>query len=194
MNKTLIIYAHPNVDGHCPRILKEVKERLDERKADYEVIDLYSIKYDPVLHENELYSSGNRDVSKQNKEFQGKIKEADNLIFIYPNWWNDMPAMLKGFIDRVFVAGFAFEYEKGRPRGLLKGKKAAVFLTTGSPKWIFKIFEGSRAKKIISGDVLRFCGIKSEVFHIDKSHKIDEKRIMKIKKSVEKGLKYLNRG
>ena len=192
--KTLIIYAHPETEGHCINILNEVEKRLKFKRIDYELIDLYKINYDPVLKDSEHYTSGNFEITKQNKDFQNKISKANKLIFIYPNWWNSMPAVLKGFIDRVFVARFAFRYKGRIPYGLLKGKKAVVFLTTGAPLIFFKIIEGSRAKKSISKDILKFSGIKSKVFIISNSFELNKKQMIKIKKAVKKGLNYLYGG
>lgn len=144
--KTLTVYAHPNVEGHCSTILKNVETELKERKEKYEILDLYKIKFDPVLHEDELYSSGKKKEYPDVKQMQKKIKESDNLIFIYPIWWNNYPAILRGFIDRVFVSGFAFRYEKKLgnmvPVGLIKGKKATIFTTSGGSGLIFKYIQG----------------------------------------------------
>lgn len=212
--KILVIYAHPDSEGHCSTILSEVKMHLDEKKADYEVIDLYKMKYDPVLTEGELYGAKNRTFEELNKQMQDKIKAADKLIFIYPVWWNTMPAILKGFFDRVFTSGFAFRYKPvipaairmrllmrcafvtrfdyGIPIPLLKGKKAAVFLTTGAPKIAFFI-TGNRFKKIIKRDILGFFGIKAKIYHIDNCRKLNEYQIAKIKKNVKKGIKRILR-
>lgn len=189
--KTLIIYAHPLTKGHCPTILEEIKSNLSSKNIDYEVIDLYKIKYNPILEDEEHYTAGNRKVSKQNLKFQDKIKESDKLIFIYPVWWNSTPAILKGFIDRVFTPHFAFKWEGKVPKPLLKGKKAIIFLTTGASKLFFKIFEGNRAIKIIKKDILKFCGIKSKVFHLGSANNLNDNNINKIKSLVNKGLAYL---
>ena len=149
-------------------------------------------------------------VSDTNKSIQKKISNADRLIFIYPVWWNTMPAILKGFFDRVFTAGFAYRYKPvipamirakllmryafvtrfdyGIPMPLLKGKKAIVFLTTGAPKIAFFI-TGNRFKKLIKRDILGFFGIKSKIYHIDNCRKLNEYQIEKIKRTVKKGLK-----
>src|SRR3989344_176765 len=73
--KILIIYAHPSTNGHCSTILKEVQTNLDSRNIEYEIIDLYKIKYDPILHENEHYTAGNFHITKQNREIQEIIKK-----------------------------------------------------------------------------------------------------------------------
>ena len=72
--KTLIIYSHPNTQGHCSYILEIVEKKLQEKNTEYEIIDLYKTNYDPILHENELYTSGNKYVDTINLEFQEKIK------------------------------------------------------------------------------------------------------------------------
>jgi NAD(P)H dehydrogenase (quinone) len=154
--KTLIIYTHPkSQESHSSTILHEVKSILKEKNYEYDVVDLYEINYDPVLETDELYSASPCKTRKEEKEFQEKISQADKLIFIYPVWWGTMPAMLKGFIDRVFTSGFAFKYDdKGLPKGLLKGKEAIVILSTGVPK-IASIITGSRFKSHIQKDILR---------------------------------------
>ena len=198
--KTLIVYAHPETKGHCPLILKGVEEWHKQHHIDYELIDLYRIKYDPYLHEEEHYTAGNREISGQNREFQEKISQTDRLIFIYPVLWSTMPAAMKGFLDRVFTANFAFnfkpapifrDYIGGVPVKLLTGKKAAVFLTTGTVRLLTLLFLGNRFKKIISHDILGFFGIKTRVFHIDKATQLNEKQEIKIKNAVKTGLKWL---
>jgi putative NADPH-quinone reductase len=108
-----------------------------------------------------------------------------------------MPAVLKGFIDKVFTAHFAFKFVTmpviskimgGIPRPLLKGKKAVVFLTTGS-NWIaWWFFLRRRARKLMLTDILGFFGIKARVYHLGSCRIVDEGRILKIKKMVAKGL------
>ncbi len=189
--KTLVIYAHPNTKGHCSTILEEVEKSLKSKSISYEVIDLYKIKYDPVLAENELYTAGRKDISKQNKEFQNKISESEKLIFIYPNWWNNMPAILKGFIDRVLTSGFAFKYVNRRPIGLLKGKKAAIFISTGAPLFFYKLMERSVASNLMKKYLLGFCGISSKAFIVGNANQLNDKQIEKIKCLVKKGIDYL---
>ena len=189
--KTLIIYAHPNTQGHSPIILDEVKKKLIELKQDYEIIDLYKIKYDPVLHEDEHYTAGGYNVSKQNKEFQKKIKQTKKLIFIYPIWWNSTPAILKGFVDKVFTGQFAFIYKNNMPKGLLKGKKAVVIASSGAPKFFYWLIEKNIGLKQITKYTLNFCGIESKSYLVGNSSQFNEKQHKKIIKQVKKGLNYL---
>lgn len=186
----IIIYAHPNKDGHCGQILTTLTKSLNDKKIDYSILDLYEMNFDPVLKNNELYSAGNYDVSEKNKKIQEMIKNESKFVFIYPTWWNNMPAILKGFIDRIFTSKFSFEYIHGIPCGLLKGK-VAVFTTTGASKIAYSFFLGQRSLKILRKDALRFCGLKSKGYAINNSTELNEKQINKINRAVKNGLRYL---
>ncbi|MGE0792911.1 MAG: NAD(P)H-dependent oxidoreductase [Candidatus Woesearchaeota archaeon] len=185
-SKILIIYAHPNKNGFCGEVLKQI---LKQNK-NCEVLDLYSMKYDIILKNDELYSRNNRKVAKETKLLQEKIKQFEKFIFIYPNWWQNIPAILKGFIDRVFISDFAFKYVKGMPKGLLSGK-AIVISTCGAPKFVSTIIKGNRAVKLITDDVLRYCGIKAKGFVIGSALNLNNKRKLEIEKVVTKALKFL---
>ncbi|HCB55455.1 TPA: NADPH dehydrogenase [Candidatus Uhrbacteria bacterium] len=183
----LIIYAHPNHLGHCGFILNQVERQLTDKGIGYEILDLYAMNYDPILHQNEHYTSGNHVISSENQQLQEKIKQTDQFIFIYPSWWNNMPAILKGFIDRVFTNHFAFEYRGRFPVGLLKGK-ATIFTSTGAKRWVTRWIQGDRVVKILTKDTLRFCGIKTKAYLIDNATKLTDKQKQKIQHSVKKGL------
>ena len=172
----LIIYAHPNKLGHSGEYLKQIKESLNNSKISFDVIDLYEINYDPVLHPDEHYSSGNKKVNEENKKIQARIVAEDKFIFIYPTWWNNVPAVLKGFFDKIFVSGFAFKYVNNRPKGLLKGK-AVIFSSTGAPRLWAKIFSKDRALKVVSKDVLKFCNIKTKTYSVGQANKLDKKQV-----------------
>src|SRR3989338_98267 len=207
---TLIIYAHPDNEGHCSAVLSEVEAFFRKNKIDYELVDLYKSGFDPLLSGKELLAKGLDDLPVDVKKYQEKIRNSDTLIFIYPVWWNTMPAILKGFIDRVFSRGFAFRYQPllpsklrkyllnnfrfvnrfdyGVPIPMLRGKKAIVLLTTGSP-WIGFIITGRRFVKIIKKDALGFFGIRSKVYQIDNCRILNEYQMEKIRKTVRKALR-----
>jgi putative NADPH-quinone reductase len=73
--KALIIFGHPDTNiGFAVNMLEAVKNRLQERECDFEVLDLYKMNYDPVLKSSELYTAGNREISSENLQIQQKIK------------------------------------------------------------------------------------------------------------------------
>jgi len=193
---TLVIFAHPGTQGHNSYVLELVKKDLIFRKESFEVLDLYKMNFDPILKDNELYSSKNRQVDESIKKIQEKISSSSKLIFIYPIWWNGAPAILKGFFDRVFSSRFAFRYVKvlkrfNVPKGLLKGKKAAIFITTGSPKFVSWLIQGLGGGNIVKKDILKFSGIKSKIFHYGSALKFSDKSKPKLEKLVKNGLNWL---
>ncbi|MFT4311534.1 MAG: NAD(P)H-dependent oxidoreductase [Candidatus Woesearchaeota archaeon] len=192
---TLIIYAHPNKKGNNGLILEKVIKGLKAKKKKFDLIDLYDSKYRPVLEEKELYTQGNKFISKETLKYQEMISKTDHLIVIYPVWWNNMPAILKGFFEKVITPRFAFRYELyfGKlpvPIGLLKGKRASVFITTNSPKIIYWLVQKGRASSTIKKDILGFSGIKSKVFHYDNAIKYNKDKT-RASKLVKKGLSWL---
>ncbi|MFH1610686.1 MAG: NAD(P)H-dependent oxidoreductase [Patescibacteria group bacterium] len=187
----LIIYSHPNKKGHSGEYLKQLEEKLKEKEIKYDILDLYQIKFDPVLYPNEHYVSGNKNISEKTKEIQKRIKKENKFIFIYPTWWNNMPAILKGFFDKVFVGNFAFEYINHRPIGLLKGK-AVIFSSSGAPRIWAKFIAKDRALKSVTKDILKFCNLKAKAYLVGWANELNEKQKKKISKVVKKGLKYLN--
>jgi len=183
--KFLVIYAHPETSGHCSYLLEKVKNELEAKKLEYEILDLYKAKYDPALHEDEHYTAGFKKVAEENRIIQEKVKESDWLIFIYPLWWGTMPAILKGLFDRILTARFAYKYEGYLPKKLLKGKKSLVFITSGAPVWYFWV-TGNRPKRIIKTDILGFCGIRAKVFQIGKCRRFEEEKKKEIAEVVKK--------
>lgn len=168
--KNLIIYSHPSEKSFNHAVLEKVIETLKSKNEEFKVIDLYRENFNPVLDINDFAKISQNDYSEDVKKYQSEIKNASRLIFIYPTWWWSYPAVLKGFIDRVFSYGFAYRYtEKGEIEGLLKGRSAVIFTTTGGSS---EIYENYRINDIIMRQikegVLGFCGItdvKMKVFY-----------------------------
>lgn len=132
MANTLIIYAHPNSKSFNHAILETTQAALTAAGDEVRVRDLYAQKFQPVLGAEDFIAMGNGAPQADVQEEQAHIKWADKIIFIYPMWWGDRPAILKGYIDRVFTNGFAYEYNPA-PRGLLDPRKALVIQTVGGP-------------------------------------------------------------
>lgn len=129
--KTTIIRCNPSENSFSKNILEKVLSILNEKNKSFNIIDLYNDNFNPVLTEadEKLYSIGetNDDLVKK---YQNSIKESDEIILIFPIWWNNVPAMLKGFFDKVFIKNFAFTDESGRPKGLLTNIKKGLIITT----------------------------------------------------------------
>lgn len=174
----LIIYAHPNPSSFNGAILEHVQKGLQETNHSVTVFDLYKEQFDPVLVFNEEKKRRDLVNEEETARYRKLVEEADTLLFIYPIWWWGMPAILKGFIDRIFVAGFAYKYEGAMPKGLLNGKKAWVINTLDSPLWYVALLYRSADWIVMKRGVLRFCGIrdiKRSVFQSVKTSKLEKR-------------------
>ena len=136
-----VIFSHPWDGSFNKAILDQVVKKLDETKEKYTVIDLNKDEFNPVMTEKELnlYSQG-KSADPLVLKYQEILKNTDELILIFPVWWMSMPAILKGFFDKVMVKGFAYEDAKYGIKGLLTNVKTAKMITTATaPKFLLNI-------------------------------------------------------
>ncbi|EPR67686.1 NAD(P)H-dependent oxidoreductase [Cyclobacterium qasimii] len=132
--KYLVIYAHPNpqsLNGHLREIIVKL---LEDRGHEVRIRDLYHLKFNPVLSLEDMEGQRRGQVCVEVKTEQDFITWADCLLVIHPIWWTGLPAILKGYIDRVFSYGFAYQYKQGVQKGLLNGKQIVVINTHGKSK------------------------------------------------------------
>lgn len=131
-----IVYAHPSEGSFTHSILEAFIAGLAESDHSYEISDLYKMNFktdlDLAEYERESGREKNRDVPEDVKREQEKINRADVLVLIYPLWWSDCPAKMKGWFDRVYSRGFAYECENEEHMGSqMKLKKALVICAAG---------------------------------------------------------------
>jgi NAD(P)H dehydrogenase (quinone) len=130
----LIVYAHPDNVNSFNAALKNVAEgSLSAEGHRVEVSDLYRMNFKAVGDLSDQPQPGQ--FAPDIKAEMEKFEKADLVIFNFPLWWFSVPAILKGWVDRVFASGFAYGHNKGMyERGPFKGKKALLTFTTGSPE------------------------------------------------------------
>ncbi len=184
-----IIFAHPWHGSFNKAILDSVTGILDEKKEEYTVIDLNKDRFNPVMTEEELalYSQG-KSIDPLVERYKEILKKTDELILIFPIWWMSMPAILKGFFDKILLKNFAYESAKYGIKGLLTNIKVAKIITTAeAPKFLLHISGfGFTIKKANLGGI----GIKkSKWIHFSvKMGNSDEKR----KRFLEKVKKFMS--
>ena len=144
--KVLIIQGNPDKESFCYALAESYKKGALGSKADVKEIKIREIEFNPNL------SFGYKkrvELEEDLIESQHLIKWADHLVFIYPTWWGTMPALLKGFIDRVFLPGFGFQYRDDSVwwDKLLKGKSARLIVTMDTPPWYFRLIYGQPGHK-----------------------------------------------
>lgn len=158
--KTLVVFTHPNPKSFNAAILQVVQEELATKSAEVKVKDLYAINFNPTLAAQDFVNLQSGKPSPDVATEQEDVAWADTLIFIYPIWWHERPAMLKGWIDRVFSYGFAYQYGEQGFEGLLKGKRALVFTTSGADeKTALETGQAEAIKSMLYG-TLSACGIE----------------------------------
>ena len=156
-----VVFAHPWYGSFNKAILDAVGKSYEQRGKEYRVIDLNKEDFDPVLHDDELkvYSKG-QSVDDKVKKYQELLKGSDELIFVFPIWWFSLPAILKGFIDKVMLKGFAYEEGKIRLIGLLGNiRKTALITTSEFPTWYIRLIVGDPISSFIRG-TMRSVGLK----------------------------------
>lgn len=159
--KHLIVYTHPNPNSFNKAIVDAIEGASKSKGHETKICDLYGEDFYPVLKPSDIEAFQSGNIPEDIKAEQDKIKWADMITFVYPIWWAGMPAMLKGYIDRVFSYGFAYQYTEEGPMGLLKGKKVMVFNTTGSPNEVYSATGmHDSIKQITDMGIFKFCNIE----------------------------------
>lgn len=157
--KILTIFAHPKATSLNHSILEIVQGEAKARGHEIRTRDLYEMNFNPVLSSSELGHTDGK-VSEDVRLEQEHITWAEALIFIYPIWWYDRPAILKGWVDRVLTHGFAYGPSPNGIVGLLKNRRALVFQTAGASENTYRENGGSLiVEKSMSHGTLRYCGI-----------------------------------
>lgn len=154
----LTVYAHPNPESFNKSILDVICAEFDQRGDTVRIRDLYVEQFNPVLDEKQLELQNLGKVPEDIVQQQQDVAWADTVVIIYPLWWFDRPAILKGWFDRVFTNGFAFSFDNGEIQGLLSGKRAIVVVTTGGTKEDFGRNADQLTRNTTEG-TLEYCGI-----------------------------------
>jgi len=160
MMKCLVVYSHPNPKSFNHAILETVTEGLKSRRHEVVVRDLYDLSFDPVLKPVDFEGIQSGNLPADIKAEQELITWADTLVLIHPIWWTGLPAMFKGYIDRVFCYGFAYTFDAKGLVPKLKGKKVLIINTQGTPKDAYEASGMFDAMKMTSdAGIYKFCGL-----------------------------------
>jgi len=159
MKNILIINGHPNKDSINFALAEAYCKGAEDSGANVSLIHIAELVFNPNL------AFGYRQRTELEPDLLlslEKIKTADHLVWIHPVWWGGMPAIMKGFIDRLFLPGIAFQYRENSVwwDKLLKGKTARIITTLDQPSWYYRLFFGRPSVNQLKKSVLQFCGVK----------------------------------
>ena len=157
--RVLVIVGHPSTDSFCAALADSYVETAIGAGQDVRVLYLGDLCFDPVLHEgyNRI-----QPLEPDLLKAQVDITWAEHLVLVFPVWWGGVPALLKGFLDRILLPGFAFSSRKGKafPETLLLGRSAYLLVTMDTPPWYYKWVYRMPALHQMRKTTLAFCGIK----------------------------------
>lgn len=163
MRKVLVVYCHPNPKSYTHAVLAAAEAGLRGGRATIERIDLHAERFDPVLLVDETRRRRDLDKVEDTRRYRELVAWCDVMLLVYPVWWGGFPAMLKGFVDRVFVSGLAYSFA-GQPKdavfpeGLMRGKEAHFFYTLDSPAIVAWLDPGWWSNYFT---VFKYCGFRA---------------------------------
>lgn len=159
MKKVLVILGHPSTQSFNKTIFDRYIQSSLAAGNQIRGLELGKLNFDVV----------SRNPRARDKELESDLKKAqedilwsEHLVFIYPIWWGNVPALLKGFIDRVFISGFSHRYlGNGGYEKLLSGRSAHLIVTMDAPSSFESIYlHGAATNRVMKQATLEFCGIK----------------------------------
>lgn len=159
IKKIVIINGHPNKESLNFGFAEAYKKGALENNFEIQEITISNLTFNPNL---EFGFQKRTELEPDLLESWEKIKWADHLVWIHPVWWGGLPAIMKGFIDRLFLPGLAFKYKEDSLlwTKLLKGKTAHIITTLDQPSWYYRLVYGRPSVNQLKRSTLKFCGIK----------------------------------
>lgn len=163
--KVVIVFNHPYEGSFGNAILNSVTKGLKGANHEVDLMHLDNDGFNPVMSREDLKAfMEHKPVDPQIIDYNERLEKADHLIFIFPIWWDLMPAMTKGFVDRVLTPGVVYDHH---PRGfglipLLKNLKSVTIITTmNKPKIMYSLIIGNLIKKAMIKSVFKTMGYKN---------------------------------
>ncbi|NCU04334.1 MAG: NAD(P)H-dependent oxidoreductase [Chitinophagaceae bacterium] len=158
MKKILLINGHPDEKSFNHALADAYAEGLTKTNATFTQINIGDLQFNPNLQ------YGYRQRTELEPDLLNaveQIRQADHLVWVFPMWWYGYPAIMKGFIDRVFLPGITYQPVPGKPfpKKLLKGKTAHMIVTADTPRWYDWLFMKSPTINQFKKGTLEFCGV-----------------------------------
>lgn len=157
--RVLVILGHPSEASLCGAIANAYLKGAQAAEHEVRFLSLGKLKFDPILRD------GYNTIQALEPDLvaaQESIAWAEHLVFVYPIWWGSIPAILKGFFDRIFLPGFAFKFRKDALMvdGLLKHRTTHLIATMDTPPWYYRLVYRMPGHNQMKRTILEFCGIK----------------------------------
>ena len=160
--RVLVIYCHPNEASFANELHQTVLKALRRRGHEVTDLDLYRECFRPVMsrEERQEYEDPAR-YQETVAKYAAQLAASEAIVAVYPTWWYGLPAMLKGYFDRVWAPGIAFDigadgaFETDK---LTNIQKLGVVTTYGSPWWLIRLYMGDPERKLWGRAIRKLCG------------------------------------
>jgi NAD(P)H dehydrogenase (quinone) len=169
--KILVFLGHPDTNSFSSSLADAYE--ASAREAGHEVVrvNVSDLTFDPILHK------GYKEIQELEPDLimmQEKIAWADHIVFVYPNWWISMPAVMKGMFDRMWLPGFAFNFDGETTKVIqhLKGKTARVIIVAGTHSPLLTWWRFGDYTNELAHGILGFAGIKARVTPFGPSERV----------------------
>lgn len=159
MKKIAIINGHPHKDSFNFGVAKAYKLGAIASGAEVREIVIRDLDFNPNL---QFGYKKRMELEPDLLKAWEIIQWADHMVWVHPVWWGGLPAIMKGFIDRLFLPGMAYKYRENSVwwDKLLKGKTAHILTTLDQPGWYYRLFFGRPSVNQLRKSVLEYCGVK----------------------------------
>ncbi len=159
MKKIAIINGHPNKDSFNFGVAEAYRLGAIEAGAEVKEIVIRDLNFNPNL---QFGYQKRMELEPDLVKAWEIIQWADHLVWVHPVWWGGFPALMKGFIDRLFLPGMAYKYRENSVwwDKLLKGKTAHIITTLDQPGWYYRLFFGRPSVNQLRKSILEYCGVK----------------------------------
>jgi len=157
MARIAIIVGHVRPGTFCDALAEAYRAGAVENGHSVQVMATAAMTFDPVLREGFVRL---QDLEPDLAAAHAAIQAADHLVLVFPLWLGDMPALIKGFLERVLQPDVLPGAQAGKFVTPLKGKSARIIVTMGMPALIYRFWFGARAVKILKHNILGFVGVR----------------------------------
>lgn len=158
--KHAVILAHPNPASFCAAIAATCVESLGGSGNGAVLRDLYRMGFDPCMKSGELPTHPGFAPEPDVIAERQVLSDVDSFVFVYPFWFNAPPAILKGYVDRVFCMGFGFRPAFGGTEPLLTGRRLTSFTTSGAPdQWVRSTDAVGALRAVFDDHLAAVCGL-----------------------------------
>jgi putative NADPH-quinone reductase len=160
----LIVVAHPSTDAYCHALADRAHTGLLAAGHEVVVIDLYAQHFRTAMtaEERAAYHGDEPIIDPMVAEHAELVQRAETIVFVYPTWWSGLPAILKGWLERVLVPGVGFVLDertnKVRP-GLDRMRRIVGISTYGSPRWYVRMVNDN-GRRVITRALRMSCGLR----------------------------------